>query len=133
MTAVLLGLPFLIVAVSLLGTTKDEVRGFLKAEPMLCSAYLLALILMVPVHEFIHALAYGRGIGSPHLTVGFWPSRGFGYALFDSPMPRNRVLGMLVAPFLTLSLLPLLCLLWLQGAAWTLVLIFALLHNDFGH
>jgi hypothetical protein len=128
--AVLLGLPFLVVAVVLLlGIMKDEVRGLFKDQPLVAGAYLLALLAMVPVHEVIHALAYCQGIRSPHLIVGFWPSRGLCYAIYDSPMPRNRVLGMLVAPFLTLSILPLLFLPWLQGAAWGLVLTYSLLHT----
>jgi hypothetical protein len=126
--AVLLGLPFLIAAVILLETMKGEVRGLFKDQPLAGGVYLLALLAMVPVHELIHALAYGQGIRSPHLIVGFWPSRGLCYAIYDSPMPRNRVLGVLAAPFLTLSILPLLFLPWLQGAPWGLVLTYSLLH-----
>lgn len=128
MVALLLGFPFLMAAVILLLNMKGEVRELLKAQPLVAGGYLLALIAMVPVHELIHALAYGQGICSQHLLVGCWPSRGLCYALYDSPMPRNRVLGMLVAPFLALSILPLLCLPWLQGPAWGLVLAFSLLH-----
>jgi len=120
--AALLGLPFLIPAPIL-------VRGLLKGQPLVGGAFLLALLVMVPVHELIHALACFQGIRSRHLIVGFWPSRGLCYALYDSPLPRNRVLGMVVAPFLAFSILPLLCLPWLHGAAWSLVLVFSLLHT----
>jgi hypothetical protein len=126
--ALLLGLPFVIAAVILLFHAKGEVRGLFKAQPLVGGAYLLALMLMVPVHELIHALAYGQGIRSQHLIFGCWPSRGLCYAIYDSPMPRRRVLGMVVAPFVVLSVLPLLCLPWLQGAAWGLVFAFSLLH-----
>ena len=126
--AVLLGLPFLIAAVCLLGNLKQEVRELFKAQPLVAGAYLLALLVMVPVHELIHALAYCQGIRSRHLIIGLWPSRGLCYAIYDSPMPRRRVLGMVVAPFLALSILPLLCLPWLQGTAGVLVLTFSLLH-----
>jgi hypothetical protein len=126
--AVLLGLPFLIAAIMVLGTMKHEVREFFRLAPLLRGIYLLALLLMVPMHELVHALAYGKGLGSPHLIVGFWPRHGLAYAIFDSPLPRNRVLGMLVAPVLTLSVLPLLCLPWLHGVPWVLVLVFSLLH-----
>jgi hypothetical protein len=66
--AVLLGLPFLIAAVILLHAMEDEVRGLFKAQPLVGGAYLLALIVMVPVHELIHALAYCRAV-SRILTV----------------------------------------------------------------
>lgn len=126
--AVLVGLPFVVAAVILLDNMRNKVRELFAAQPLVGGAYLLALLLLVPVHEWIHALAYGQGIRSPHLIIGFWPSRGLCYAIYDSPMPRRRVLGMVVAPFLTLSALPLLCLPWLQGGAWALVLTFSLLH-----
>jgi hypothetical protein len=128
LVAVLLGLPFLIAGVCLVGNMKQEVRELFKAQPLVAGAYLLALLVMVPVHELIHALAYCQGIRSRHLIVGFWPSRGLCYAIYDSPVPRRRVLGMVVAPFLALSVLPLLCLPWLQGTAGGLVLTFSLLH-----
>jgi len=126
--AVLLGLPFLLAAAFLLVDRKDGVRGLFKDQPLVGGGYLLALVVMVPVHELIHALAYCQGIRSRHLIVGFWPSRGVCYAIYDSPMPRNRVLGMVVAPLLALSILPLLCLPCLHGVAWQLVLAFCLLH-----
>lgn len=126
--AVLVGLPFVVAAVIVLGNMREEVRGLFKAQPLAGGAYLLALLLIVPVHELIHALAYGRGVRSSHLIIGLWASRGLCYAIYDSPMPRQRVLGMVVAPFLTLSALPLLFLPWLHGAAWALLLIFSLLH-----
>jgi hypothetical protein len=121
-------LPFLIAAIILLGDMKHEVRGLFKAQPLVAGAYLLALIMMVPAHELIHALAYGRSIRSPHFIIGLWASRALCYAIYDSPMPRNRVLGMSVAPFLTLSVLPLLCLPWLHGTAWGLIISISLLH-----
>jgi hypothetical protein len=126
--AILLGLPFLLTAIPLLEAMRLEVHGLFKAQPLVGGAYFLALLGMVPAHELIHALAYGQGIGSPHLMIGFWPSRCLGYAIYDSPMPRRRVLAMVVAPFLVFSVLPLLCLPWLHGAAWGLLLVFALLH-----
>ena len=129
--ALLLGLPFLLAALNLLVTLYGQngpVRGLLRTQPLLGGGYLLALLAMVPVHELIHGLAYGQGIGSPHLIVGVLAEPGPLLAIYDSPMPRNRVLGVLAAPFLTLSLLPLLCLPWLEGTAWSLVLAYSLLH-----
>ena len=129
--ALLLGLPFQLAAVMLLVTVNSQngqVRDLFRTQPLACGAFVLALLAMVPVHELIHGLAYGRGIRSPHLIFGCWPSRGLCYAIYDAPMPRNRVLGVLAAPFLTLSILPLLCAPWLTGAAQTLTLTYSLLH-----
>jgi hypothetical protein len=130
--ALLLGLPFLLAAVVLVVTVNaqtGQVRDLFRAQPLLGVVYLLALLAMVPVHELIHGLAYGQGIRSPRLIVGFWPSRGLCYAIYDAPMSRDRVLGVLAGPFLVLSLLPLFCLPWLTGAARALVLTFSLLHT----
>ena len=124
----LLGLPFFIAAVIVLRSMNGQLGGLVKTQPLVGGACLLAFLAMMPVHELIHGLAHGQGIRSPHLIIGAWPSRGLCYAIYDSPLPRNRVLGMVVAPFLVLSILPLVCMPWLQGAAWGLVLIFSLLH-----
>lgn len=67
-------------------------------------------LLLVPLHEFAHALGYGQRFSSPHLWTGIWPQRGIWYVLYDAPLPRNRVVFMLLAPVLYLSLLPLVAL-----------------------
>lgn len=126
--ALLLGLPLMIAAAILVHDMKVEMRELFRGRPLVGAAYLSALIVMVPVHELIHALAYGRGIRSQHVVFGIWPSRGLCYAILDSPMPKGRVLGMVVAPLLVLTAVPLLCLPYLTGAAWIPVLTFALLH-----
>lgn len=126
---VLLALPFSIATALLVTSRPGGLHGLLRDDPLPAGAFLLAVVLMCPVHEVIHALAFGVGIRSPRLILGFWPSRVLPYAIFDSPLARERVLVMIVAPFLVLSLLPLLSLLWLGGAAAGLVLAFSALHS----
>src|SRR5438128_830376 len=53
--ALLLGLPFLTPAVTLLIGRKEVVRGLFKDQPLAGGAFLLALLAMVPVHEVVHA------------------------------------------------------------------------------
>jgi putative zincin peptidase len=91
--------------------------------------FLAALVLLLPTHEFLHALAYFKGVRSPHLIMGIWPSRGLCYVILDSPMPRNRVLLLSAAPFLALSIVPSFLLLLLDFPQRTLVLIVLLVHT----
>jgi hypothetical protein len=126
---VLIALPFSLAMAFLVTDRPGGLRGLFRDDPLPAAIFLLAVVLMTPVHELIHAVAYGQGTCSPHLILGFWPSRVLPYAIFDSPLPRRQVLVMVIAPFLVLSLLPLLCLPWLEGAARTLVVAFCSLHT----
>ncbi len=70
--------------------------------------WLLALmfILIIPVHELLHAV-YFPGHGLTNRTViGCWASRLLFYASYDGPMSRNRFLVVFLSPYLYLSLLP---------------------------
>lgn len=77
------------------------------------------LILFIPTHEFIHALSCpGWGL-SANTIFGIWLPRGFFYIHHDGPMPRNRFLWVLTAPYLALSLLPLALMTLLKLVGWT--------------
>lgn len=68
---------------------------------------LAAFVWLVPVHEAIHALVHpGRGL-SDRTCIGLWLSRGLFYAHCHGPMSRNRFIAILIAPFIVLSILPL--------------------------
>ncbi len=68
---------------------------------------LAALVWLIPVHEAIHALVHpGRGL-SDRTCIGLWLSRGLFYAHCHGPMSRNRFIAILLAPFIVLSILPL--------------------------
>jgi len=69
---------------------------------------LVVLLLLLPVHEMIHALIHpgnGRTIDS---IVGFWPKKLVCYAHYDGPLSRNRFIAVLIGPFLVMSVVPLL-------------------------
>jgi hypothetical protein len=64
------------------------------------------LVLLIPVHELLHA-AFHPGAGlSSDTVIGLWPSRLLFYAAYEGPMARNRFLLVFMGPYLVLSLLP---------------------------
>ena len=126
--ATLAALPIVSAAVMLLLDHRAEMREDFRTRPLAGGMFVAALVLMVPIHELMHALAYGRGVRTPHLILGVWPSRGLCCALYDSPVPRDRVLVMLAAPLVVLSVLPLVCLPWLDDSMRLLVVTFCMFH-----
>ncbi|MES2461028.1 MAG: DUF3267 domain-containing protein [Armatimonadota bacterium] len=97
-------IPWFLLAGKAMGAAVDH----LLTLPLL--AFAASTLLLVPLHEAVHALAYRQPLGSPHLWTGIWLRRGIWYVLYDAPLPRDRVLFMLIAPAICLSLLPLLAL-----------------------
>lgn len=82
-------------------------------------AVLLVLILVIPVHELIHAAVhpgYGR---TAHSILGFWPKALLFYAHYMSLIRRTHFVIILLAPFLVLSVVPLLiCALFQWNVPW---------------
>ena len=72
------------------------------------SILLLSFPYIVVIHELIHASLHPEHGRSHSSILGFWPSRLLFYAHFDGTLSRNRFLAILVAPFLVISILPLL-------------------------
>ena len=69
---------------------------------------LVALLMLVGIHELLHAVsAPGFGFSS-HTIIGFWPSRGMFYAHYDGDMTAKRFLLVLIMPLIVISVLPLL-------------------------
>ena len=67
---------------------------------------MLLLIVIIPVHELIHAfLTPGFGL-TDKTVIGIWPSRLLFFAYYDEALSRNRFLVVFLAPFFVLSLLP---------------------------
>ena len=96
----------LLLAVPLLGLALgvlSALRGHLHAHPTATIVLVFAFVLITPVHELIHAFAYPGGLRSQRLVMGVWLRRGLAYVVYDAPLPRNRVLIMLLAPFVTLT------------------------------
>ncbi len=126
--ALLWTVPFILVATMLFLHAAPALRTVFRLQPWSLPAFLLLLLALVPVHEFIHMLAYGCGLRSPHLVVGLWLRRALPYVVCDQPLPRRRVLIMLAAPFGVLTLLPLLAAPLLSGPLLSCVMFFSLLH-----
>jgi len=67
---------------------------------------LLLLILLIPVHELLHAVVHpGWGLTSSTI-IGLWLSKGLFYAHYTGEMSRNRFLLVGVMPFIVLGVLP---------------------------
>ncbi|MBN2385600.1 MAG: DUF3267 domain-containing protein [Anaerolineales bacterium] len=67
---------------------------------------LLFFLLIIPLHELVHALMTPGAGSSPHTVIGFWPSRLLFYAHYEEEMPRNRFLLVFVMPYLVFGILP---------------------------
>ena len=100
----------------------------LRSNPATISMLALFMLLLLPLHELIHAMTFRGWLRDSHVLMGIW----FPFVMwvwYDGPQPRNRLLLMSCMPLLTLSLLPLLILLFLPTSAWNhLFRLIALLH-----
>ncbi|QDU40809.1 hypothetical protein Mal4_51690 [Maioricimonas rarisocia] len=105
------------------------VAGFLALQqaaslPDVAPWYLVGVIastlFLVPLHELLHCLGYLVPLRSRALVTGIWLSTGTWYVVYDSPLPRWRVLVMLAAPFVCLSVFPCIVYPFVSGSnAWT--------------
>lgn len=68
---------------------------------------LLAMaILLIPIHEILHAVCFPGGLRSPQTVIGIWLSRVLFYAHYEDVMSRTRFLVTFAMPLLVLSILP---------------------------
>ena len=68
---------------------------------------LLSLPLLIAVHELVHALITPHFGLSPKTVLGCWPRRLLFYAHYCGSLRRGRFLAVLMMPFLTITILPL--------------------------
>ncbi len=108
---VLLGIPWFF----LTPLTKDQVIGYCHRPKV----WVLFILLLV-VHEALHALAHPGHGSSPDTVLGIWPSRLVFYAHYDAEVTKSRFLVIILMPVLVLSLLPL-ALCSILGAAPALI------------
>jgi hypothetical protein len=81
--------------------------------------WLFIILILMPVHELLHAVVHPHWGTSSRTIIGLWLSKVVLYAHYEGEMYRNRFLLVFIAPYLILGLLPL-GLLFLPGAAlWT--------------
>jgi len=68
--------------------------------------FLLILLLLIPLHELLHAFFHpGWGLSAKSI-IGIWLTRGLFYAHYEGVMRRNRFLLIFFVPFLVLGVLP---------------------------
>jgi hypothetical protein len=68
----------------------------------------LGLLFLFPAHELLHAIVHPRQGRTNGTILGFWPSRMIFYAHYLGEISRNRFIAILAAPFLIISVVPLL-------------------------
>jgi hypothetical protein len=122
---ILLALPLgflaaaLFVFAALLLSTGDELVVRLDAPS------LLALALLIPVHELMHALVVPGSLASAHLVLGFWPRSLLAYVHYEQELARSRFLLVALTPLLVLSAVSL-ALLWCFPTLQSFWLVFGL-------
>jgi hypothetical protein len=81
--------------------------------------FLLSFAGIIVVHELIHAVSHPMAGRSPHSILGFWPSRLLLYAHYEGELTRNHFVAILLMPFLTISIIPLIVAACIQATtAW---------------
>lgn len=68
---------------------------------------ILGFSVLIFIHEVIHLLCHPRLGASSHSIVGIIPKHLMFYAMFNGEWSCRRFIGCLLAPFLVLSILPL--------------------------
>ncbi len=105
-----------------------NVRSVLRSSPAIIALLGLFLLLMLPLHELIHAMTFQGWLRDSRVMLGIWLPFGM-WVCYDGPQPRNRLLLMGCMPLFTLSLLPLLILFCVPTSAWSHLFRFlAILH-----
>jgi hypothetical protein len=75
--------------------------------PLPIPIFAACLVGVIVTHEVIHVLAQPRVGTSNKTLIGFWPSRMFIYTLYVGELSKKRCLGILVMPFIGISIVPL--------------------------
>ncbi len=78
-----------------------------------------ALVVIIPLHELIHAAVHPRAGGSDDSILGFWPSRLLFYAHYGGELSRGRFITILLMPLLIISFVPLvICAITGRSSGW---------------
>ncbi|AQA19061.1 hypothetical protein BST95_13245 [Halioglobus japonicus] len=81
---------------------------------------LLVIVFLVPIHELLHAAIYPLG-NRREILFGYWPEMFVFYASYQGRLSRNRWLLVYVFPFVVLSFVPLLIVLFFSVPPWLAV------------
>ncbi|HXR47184.1 MAG TPA: DUF3267 domain-containing protein [Candidatus Limnocylindrales bacterium] len=66
-----------------------------------------SFVILVIVHELIHAMVHPQLGRSSQSILGFWPSRLLFYAHYDGELTRNRFIAILAMPTIMITFIPL--------------------------
>jgi hypothetical protein len=66
-----------------------------------------AMLVLILIHELLHAAVHPERGMSRKTVLGVWPSRLVFYAHYDGPRSRERLVLAVAMPFLVMTLLPL--------------------------
>ena len=69
--------------------------------------FLVAFLIIIPIHEFVHAFLTPRMGLTRETVIGFWPARILFYAFYLGELSRERFLIVLLGPALVITVLPL--------------------------
>lgn len=68
--------------------------------------FIISFILIIPIHETIHALVFPESIKSDNVIFGMWLEKGIFYAYYEGEMSKKRFILCLLMPLMILSVLP---------------------------
>ena len=131
-TALATSLAMVPVVIGLLVLFSDNAATILRfrEDKVHFGVFVACLVMLVPMHELIHAVAYFKPLRSPQMVVGVWPRRCMCYVVYDEPLPRFRVLLMSISPFLILTCVPALVLFWIDPPFRSAVAFVVLVHTS---
>lgn len=90
----------------LLTPAADGIRSVHFPLPVI--GFVVCLLGVLIVHEFIHSWAHPKVGFSRNSTIGFFPSRMLLYCVYNGDVSRTRFLVILAMPFVCISLIPML-------------------------
>jgi hypothetical protein len=88
-------------------STTPLLRPGMNNFPIPIGVLLACFVSVLIVHEFIHATIFPRAGTSKKTVIGFLPAKMFLYTAYLGELSRNRCLAMLLAPFIAISIIPL--------------------------
>lgn len=68
---------------------------------------ILFILLIIPIHELLHAVGFEDGLASNRIVFGFYPKLFACYAHYIGHIPRSRFILIAALPFLILTIIPL--------------------------
>lgn len=76
-------------------------------QELVLSFDVVGLVLLLPVHEALHAVVVPGSLAASRLVIGFWPRALLAYVHYAGELGRTRWLVVTLFPFLVVSLLTL--------------------------